>query len=445
MWAVAAQASASQVAGVRTAEILYDWTVEIGVRLIALVPFLPAKVRRGIDGRRGLLARLERWSNEERRDAPLVWFHAPSVGEGLQAQPVIEALRDLRPDIQIFYSFFSPSAEQIAGRLPVHFADYLPFDVVADLMRALEAVRPNAVVFSKLDVWPNLTRVASWRSVPLLLVNGTVAASSSRRRWPARSVLGPAYARLDAAGAISAEDGTRLVELGVEAGRVEVTGDARFDQVWKRAQRLDSAKPPMALLSGYAGLTLVAGSTWPECERHLVPAVAHLRRRRPDLRAIIAPHEPTDDHIGRLEAHLEMVGLSHMRLSGLGKEPSGSREVVIVDSVGVLGELYALADMAYVGGGFGRRGLHSVLEPAALSAPVLIGPRHSNAREAGELIERGGAVAVASTEELEAALSRWVEEPSARETAAAAALSYVEANLGAGARNAELVRRYLPG
>ncbi|UCF18553.1 MAG: hypothetical protein JSU87_11455 [Gemmatimonadota bacterium] len=429
----------------RPAEILYDWSVEIGVRVIPRAPFLPAKVRRGIDGRRSLLVRLERWSREERRDVPLVWFHAPSVGEGLQAQPVIEALRDLRPDVQIFYSFFSPSAEQIAGRLPVHFADYLPFDVVGDLMRAMEAVRPDAVVFSKLDVWPNLTRVASWRAVPLLLVNGTVAPTSSRRRWLSRRVLRPAYARLDAAGAISAEDGIRLLELGAEAGRIEVTGDARFDQVWKRAQGLDAAKPPVALLSGHEGLTLVAGSTWPECERHVVPALARLRRRRPDLRAIIAPHEPTVDHLRRLEAHLEMDGLGHVRLSRLERDPNEMREVVIVDSVGILGELYALADMAYVGGGFGRRGLHSVLEPAALGAPVVIGPRHANAREAGELIERGGAAAVTSTEELEAALRRWVEELSAREQAAAAALSYVQANLGAGRRNAELICRYLPG
>jgi 3-deoxy-D-manno-octulosonic-acid transferase len=428
----------------RPAEVIYDWCVEIGAAILPRAPFLPHKARRGIEGRRDLLPRIDRWSREERGEGPLVWFHAPSVGEGLQTRPVIEAVRELRPELEVFYSFFSPSAEPLARDLPVDFADYLPFDIVADLMQALKAVRPSAVVFGKLDVWPNLTRVASWSDVPLILVNGTLAPSSSRARWPARRFLAPAYGRLDAVGAISADDRARLIELGVEADRVEVTGDARFDQVWARARAIDPGKSPVSLLRGHEGQTLVAGSTWPECERHLVPVLAQLRRQHPEMRSIIVPHEPTSDHLQRLEAHLEMDGLTHTRLSALGDKVGEAREVVVVDSVGSLGELYALADIAYVGGGFGRRGLHSVLEPAALGVPVLFGPRHKNAREAGELIDCGGALPVGGTDGLNTALRRWLEDAETRKGAAAAALDYVRENLGAGRRNAELICRFLP-
>jgi len=423
----------------KLSEVLYDWGTEAGRTLLPRTPFLPEKTRRSVEGRRDLLERIERWAKEQRRDVPLVWIHAPSVGEGLQARPVIEALRELRPELQIFYSFFSPSAEKLAIQLPVDYADYLPFDVVADVTQALEAVKPDVLVFGKLDVWPNTTRVARWRDVKLALVSATLPPNSTRLRWPTRNVLGPAYERLDAVGAISQEDASRLTQLGVPAARIQVTGDARFDQVWGRAQGIERAEPPVSLLAGHDGVTFVAGSTWPEDERHLVRALAHLRGRYPGLRTVIVPHEPTEDHLTRLEAHLEMDELGHALLSQIESGAPATGDVVVVDKVGILSELYALADIAYVGGGFGRRGLHSVLEPAALGAPVLFGPRHANAREAGELIERGGALSVGDWAALEAKLSRWLDDADARRRAGTAALDYVKANLGAGRRNAELV------
>ncbi|UCC83449.1 MAG: hypothetical protein JSW46_00515 [Gemmatimonadota bacterium] len=429
----------------RFSEVLYDWGTEAGRALLPRAPFLPDKTRRSVEGRRDLLERIEKWAKEGRREAPLVWIHAPSVGEGLQARPVIEALRELRPELQIFYTFFSSSAEKLAAQLPVDFADYLPFDVVADVTQAFEAVKPDALVFGKLDVWPNITRVARWRDVRLALVSATLAPDSTRLRWPARNLLGPAYERLDAVGAISQEDASRLTQLGVPAERIKVTGDARFDQVWQRAQAVDRTKPPISLLAGHTGVTLVAGSTWPEDERHLVRALAHIRGRHAGLRTVIVPHEPTEEHLTRLKAHLEMDELGHVLLSQIESDAAEPREVVVVDKVGVLGELYTLADVAYVGGGFGRRGLHSVLEPAALGAPVLFGPRHANAREAGELIERGGALSVGDWAALEAKLGRWLDDAEARGKAGAAARDYVQGNLGAGRRNAELVLELIGG
>ncbi len=425
------------------AAALYDWGIDFGRRVLRRTPFMPDKMRRGIEGRRELVDRIESWARDQRGESKLAWFHAPSVGEGLQTRPVIEALRAFRPELQVFYTYYSPSAVKLAQRMPVDYADYMPFDLVADLMRVMEAVKPDVLVFGKLDVWPNATRVARWRDVPLALVNATVAPNSSRLRWPARRLLRGAYARLDAVGAISMADAARLALLGVPADRIEITGDARFDQVWARAQAVDRSKPPLAALGGHAGPTLVAGSTWPEGEERLVPAIAAARRAHPELRTIIAPHEPTPDHLQGLEARLRRHGLGHVRLSAIERADEEPREVVVVDRVGVLGELYALADVAYVGGGFGRRGLHSVLEPAALGVPSLFGPHHANAREASELIARRGAIAAEDGAALESALAHWLSDPAARAAAGRAASNYVQANLGAGRRNAELVLRLL--
>jgi 3-deoxy-D-manno-octulosonic-acid transferase len=419
-----------------------------GMGVAALRPALPllsrgeSKLARGIRGRRGVVERMEAWAREHRDPArPLAWFHAPSVGEGHQARAVIGAFRALRPDAQVAYTFFSPSAEAFARALPADFADYLPLDAPGDVRRALDALRPDVLAFSKYDVWPVLTREAKARRVRLLLLSATLPASSGRLRGPSRALLGPAYARLDAVAAISAEDAERFGRLGVPEERRSVMGDARFDQVWARAQAVDRASPLLAPFAGFEGTTLVAGSTWPEDERHLLPAFAALRKGGRAARLVLVPHEPTEAHLAAAERRMDALGLAHARLSSI--DASSLPDIVLVDRVGVLGDLYALADVAYVGGGFGAAGLHSVLEPAAFGAPVLFGPRHANAREAAELVAARGAFEVATPGDAERILAGLADVYEMRRRAGRIARAYVEARLGAAERGAELVASYL--
>ncbi|HEU4561484.1 MAG TPA: glycosyltransferase N-terminal domain-containing protein [Longimicrobium sp.] len=419
-----------------------------GLGVAALRPALPllargeGKLARGVRGRRGVLERMEAWAREHRDPArPLAWFHAPSVGEGHQARAVIEAFRARRPDAQIVYTFFSPSAERFAATVPADFADYLPLDAAADVRRALDALRPHVIAFSKYDVWPVLTREAVKRGVRLLLLSATLPASSGRLRGPSRALLAAAYGRLDAVGAISADDAERFGRLGVAEERRSVMGDARFDQVWHRAEAVDRAS---ALLSPFAGCeepTLVAGSTWPADEDHLLRAVASLSGKDRGMRLVLVPHEPTPEHLRRAEQRMSALCLGWKRLGDL--HPDDVDPVVLVDRVGVLGELYALADLAYVGGGFGSAGIHSVLEPAAFGVPVLFGPRHANAREAGELVAAGGAFEVTSAEELERVLGGLLDVYEVRTRAGGKAREYVRARLGADERGAEMVERAL--
>lgn len=428
----------------RLIERVYEVGAGLGGRLLPYWPFLPEKVRAGLRGRADLQTRLTRWAESGRGSGPLAWFHAPSVGEGLQLRPVIESVREQRPDLKVFYTYFSPSAEDLAQALPVDHADYLPIDTTAEVTAALEVIRPSVIVFGKTEVWPTLTRVARDRDVALGLVSATVAPNSSRLRPLARALLRDAYGRLDAVGAISEDDAARLVELGVSESRIQVTGDARFDQALARARRVERGQPPVSLVAGH-GPTIVAGSTWPEDERRLLPALSSLRRRHPELRVILAPHEPTPDHVANLEHGLALAGFAEARLSRLEGGSVRKWQAVVVDRVGVLADLYAAGDMAYVGGGFGRRGLHSVLEPAAVGIPVSFGPRHANAREAAALIEQGGAIVATDAEALEGTLDRWLRDPGLRGRAGAAARNYVEENQGADRRNAELVLSLLNG
>lgn len=425
-------------------------TYRLGVRLAGTAAPLAArfnpKLARGLAARAGLSERLAAWA-QAHRDVrrPLVWVHAPSVGEGLQAKPVLETLRAEHPDWQLAYTFFSPSAERLASNLPVDVTDYLPFDRPRDVTEALEALQPAALVFSKLDVWPELTLAAARRGTRLGLISATVSPESSRLKWPARLWGRPAYAALERIGTISEDDGERLERLGARAEAITVTGDTRYDSVAERAERLDRTREPFARLAAAArepgAFTIVAGSTWPADEEVVLAAFADLLAQVPTARLILAPHEPNPDHLAGIAQRVTALRLPRpARLSQLEHTPPGP--VVVVDRVGVLADLYAVGDTAFVGGGFHRAGLHSVLEPAVFSAPVVFGPAWRMSRDAGLMIERGGAVALPAhgRNPLHAQWLVWHHDPEARRAAGAAAKRVVDDGRGAAERTTALVR-----
>ncbi len=405
----------------------------------ALAPTGDSKWRRSLTARKGIRARYAAWVKHRDRTRPLLWLHAPSVGEGLQARVVIDLVRNRRPDIQIAYTFFSPSAESFARTMEVDFVDYLPFDTPGDAAAVLSSLKPTALVFSKLDVWPVLVGEAARRGVRLGLISGTVSDVSSRRGLIATALLHECYEALDRVGAVSEADAERIVALGTERDRVTVTGDTRYDQVWSRAMSVNRASELLAPLASTRP-TLVAGSTWPADEEVLFAAWPAVRRDIPDARLIIAPHEPGEEHLASVEA---WASQEHLPLARLGADAAAKADVVLVDRTGVLGDLYGLATAAFVGGGFHGAGLHSVLEPAAFGAPVAFGPRHSNSRDAIMLARSRGGDSVVTADETIEVLQHWLGDPAAREFAGSAARAFVQRGLGAGERSYDLVMELL--
>ena len=411
----------------------------LGAALASFFPSSNVKPLRALRARSGIIDRYRAWAAAHRDPSrPLLWMHAPSVGEGLQARPVLELMRRRHPEVQLAYTHFSPSAESFARSLDVDFREYLPFDSGDDMRAALDALQPTALVYAKLDVWPTLNAVAHERGTRLGLVSATLASSSSRRSRFASALLHDAYAALDVVGAIDEPDAARLVELGVKRSAIAITGDTRYDQVWLRAQRVDRQSPMLARLAANRP-TLVAGSTWPADEKVLLPAFARARRHTPALRMIIAPHEPTMAHLAPIEAWAAANGFRLDRLVAA----ESSTDIILVDRVGVLGDLYALADFAFVGGGFHDAGLHSVLEPAAFGAPVLFGPRHHGIRDATLLARDGGGLAVNDIPSLEGAITRWLDDRPACAAAGAKARALVSNGLGAAERSLRVVEALL--
>ncbi|HEX9886013.1 MAG TPA: glycosyltransferase N-terminal domain-containing protein, partial [Longimicrobiales bacterium] len=328
-------------------------------------PFLErggSKLARGLRGRRAATERLVGWAGEGRRPGQgLVWFHAPSVGEGLQARVVLAALAERaavegRP-LETVFTHFSPSAEALAASMPVDVAAYLPWDVPSAVGPVLDALHPDLVVFTKTEVWPVMSREARRRGIPTALVAATLPEGSSRLRWPTREVLRPSVRRLASVLAIGEEDAARFRRLGAHDERVYVTGDPAIDSA---VQRAGQANPDATYLRPFREYgrehgrpTVVAGSTWPADEAVLLPACARVRAFVEDVRLIVAPHEPTGSHVAALERRLALDGWRVGRLGDV--EAAGTAEdvdAVVVDRVGVLAHLYTVADVAYVGGGF---------------------------------------------------------------------------------------------
>jgi 3-deoxy-D-manno-octulosonic-acid transferase len=423
--------------------LLYRAGLALSRPLLPVAGMLSPKLARANRGRSGALRRLEEWGRTQRDPSrPLVWLHAPSVGEGLQARSVLSRIRLRHPDWQTVYTHFSPSAENFARGIGADVADYLPLDGMFAVRRLLAALAPSVLAFTKLDLWPELATAAQARDIRVTLVAGTVRPRSSRMRWPARQLIRPGYRALDLAMAIAEADASRLAYLGVPLPRIKVVGDPRFDSVLDVVRSVPGDDP--AKRFGRGAATMVAGSTWPGDEAVLLEAFARLRVHRPEARLVLVPHEPTTLHLAAIDRVAARFGLpAPVRMSAA----TGPVPLLLVDQVGSLARLYGGGAMAYVGGGFHGKGLHSVLEPAAWGIPTVFGPRWEESRDASLLLEAGGAEALAelgnyeAAEALHALWEDWIANEVRRAAQGRKALAVVQSGAGAADRSADLLEQ----
>ncbi len=418
----------------------YEATARVAELLSLAAPASgQSKVARTFAARRGLLTRYHAWADAKRdRSRPLLWIHAASVGEALMALPIIERVRAALPRTQIAFTFFSPSAEEFAATIPADFADYLPFDSRVSMRAAVQALAPTSIVFVKSDVWPNLVQEAHEAGVKLALVSASLPESSKRASRITGSLTRAAYATLDIVGAASADDAAQLARAGAREQRVRVTGDTRYDQAWARAHG-----PPRnaAIVDALASErpALVAGSTWPADERELLPAWLAVLRTIPRARLVLAPHELNARHIAGLEAWAQRANLRAARIDG----DIAAADVVIIDRMGVLADIYAAATAAYVGGAFHAAGLHSLVEPAVFRVPAIIGPQHGRSRDARIMLAAGAIIAANDAPSLQRAIERVLGNYDERNAMADAMGMVVSDELGAADRSFGIVRELL--
>nr|WP_308425733.1 glycosyltransferase N-terminal domain-containing protein [Dyadobacter beijingensis] len=403
-------------------KIIYQVAIRVFAFLIRFVAPFNHKIKLGVDGRKGLLARLRDTLPGQVAGRPVAWFHAASLGEFEQGRPVIEAYRAAYPGHFILLTFFSPSGYEI--RKNYNGADlicYLPFDTAANAHEFVQIVNPKIAFFIKYEFWYNYLRA--------LRKNGTYILSFSsifRENQVFFKPYGGFFRKMlgdfDHLFVQNQSSVGLLKNVGINA--CSVAGDTRFDRV--RAIAASARELPE--IGDFKGNNpcLIAGSVWDADMQVLIPALNALPGQ---LKAIIAPHEIKADEIAGWRAKLNGRSILYSEVAA-GQSPTGS-DYLIINNIGMLSSLYQYGDVAYIGGSFGV-GLHNILEAATFGLPVVFGNKsYHRFQEAVDLIERGGAFPVADFDQLLKTLRSWVEDPAEAKQAGRISSDYVLSGVGA--------------
>ena len=308
---------------------------------------------------------------------PSIWVHAVSVGEVLALSEVIRQLRTDFPHHRVVVSTTTDTGQNLAKtRFGAENVFYFPFDFKICVTPYFKALRPELVVIAETEFWPNFLRAAKQHRAQIAVVNARISDRSfpGYRRW--RAVLSRILSSVDIFLAQTAEDARRLKEIGAPEDRVFVAGNLKFDVPAPAASPIVSQL--RSAFHSSAGPTIVCGSTVAGEEPLLLAAFKDVLARYPGSVMLLAPRHPERfDEVNNL---LQQSGLPfHKRSTWNGEQLSGG--VLVIDSIGELASLYALADIAFVGGSLVPRGGHSILEPAQHGVAILTGPHTENFRD----------------------------------------------------------------
>ncbi len=388
-----------------------------------------AKMREGRKARKNQFARLAGaiTSAENRKR---ILFHCTSAGEWLQALPIIESLKLQYPQLYIMVSFFSPSGFRFAKNpAEVDLKFYLPLDTRYAARRLFKILQPDLWIISKFDVWPNHVCMATKQGIPVVITSATLSADSGRDKGLSRIFNKYIYSKISHFFPISNDDKMRFQALVPEEEKYTVAGDTRYDHVYNRGQKARDAGD-VAIYDENKGITLIAGSTWPPDERHVLPAIIDLLGEFPELHVIVVPHELHESHLHDIEDVFSRSGIKTERYTDFSAKGTASSRVVVFNTVGLLARLYKQTQIAFIGGSFGK-GTHNVMEPAIFRQPVLFGPNHMNSYEAGELLKIGAAFKVTSQPEFYDKVHLLISDAALRESMGEKAKNLIISNTGA--------------
>ena len=364
-----------------------------------------------------------------------LWIHAVSVGEALTARALAADLKARYPRLRLFLSTTTIAGQQVARRSLQHVdaVFYFPFDWAFIVRRTLNLVKPRVFIMMETEIWPNLLRVCRKRGVRTVVINGRISSRSYPRYRLIRPFFRRVLADVDRFCMQSEESARRLIDLGADPSRVSVTGSLKFDSL-ELPTPVSHGKPRERVLRFFRlsphRTVIVAGSTFRGEEAAVLRAFARVKSTMPGALVVLAPRQP--ERFGEVERLARDAGFVTIRRSELPIDAEPRADVVVLDSIGELAQLYQLATAVFVGGSLVDQGGHNILEPAIFGKPVVFGPNMQNFKEiADTFLANDAAVQVQSDRELEEALLLLVTDPVRRARLGAAARALVEANRGA--------------
>jgi 3-deoxy-D-manno-octulosonic-acid transferase len=322
---------------------------------------------------------------------------------------------------------------------------YFPFDWTFAVRRTLDIVRPRVFIMMETEIWPNLLRMCRARGIRTLLINGRISSRSYPRYKLVRPFFRRVLADIDRFCMQSEESAHRLLDLGADPARVTVTGSLKFDSL--ELPVLGHGKPRERVLRFFRvpanRPVVVAGSTFRGEEAAVLHAFSRIKATMPTALAVIAPRQP--ERFGEVERLAREAGFATVRRSDLPIDAEPRADVVVLDTLGELAQLYQIATAVFVGGSLVDHAGHNILEPAMFGKPIVFGPYMQNFKEiALAFITNGAAVQVQSERELDEALLTLLTDPVLRARLGAAARALVEANRGAKDKTLAVIADLLP-
>ncbi len=398
---------------------------------------LSPKLRTFFQVRKGIIDKLETKISHLPSSAFRVWIHAASVGEFEQARPIIALLKEKRPDLIFFVSFLSDSGYNARKNFPDAAAVfYLPVDSRANAKKLVALCKPDVLLLMRYDFWPNHLLEAKKYGTKLILAAAVLQQNAPYFKPVVKSFYTGIFHLFDHIYTVASKDTLAFREIFM-CQQTETAGDPRFDQVLQRSKnpgRVNHIKPFFENKT-----VLVAGSVWEKDTTLLLDAWLELAVR-PSL--VLVPHEVHPENMARLYLDLKNRSIAFVTVSAMNEKFDPEREVLVIDQTGYLVELYSIASIAYVGGGFGVN-VHNTLEPAVYGIPVVFGPRYHNSPEAEGLVSTGGATVIHDQAMLSVALNEIVTNTSEREKRGRAAESFVKERTGATAIIADSILNLL--
>lgn len=389
--------------------------VSFGLRIVAL---FSKKIKFFVEGRKNVFELLkEKLSAADKT----IWFHCASLGEFEQGVPIMEAIKKLKPDHKIVISFFSPSGFEIKKNTPL--ADvvvYLPMDTTSNSKKFISAIHPSIAFFVKYEFWPNYLFELHKRNIPTLLISGVFRENQIFFKLYG-GFMRKALSTFEHFFLQEENSAKLLKSIGFE--NVTVSGDTRFDRVSHQIE-LDNTLKFAEYFKGYS-LCIVCGSTWPEDEAVLLD---YINASRSHVKFILAPHKIETDKIEKFRAKITKKSILH---SEMGDVNISEYSVLIIDCIGLLSKLYSYADIAYVGGGMGKTGLHNILEPATFGVPIVIGKNYNGFPEASNLRQLGGLFSIQNASECSEILTKLVQDKTFRTKTGMICGHYINKNTGA--------------
>lgn len=426
------------------------YTAVFGAGSLLASPYFLYKACTTEKYRHGMGQRLGRLPAETLRrikDGRPLWVHAVSVGEVMAVVPLVERIKESRPELPILITTVTLTGHHTALReLPqVEAVLYFPMDFPWTVGRVLDAVRPRCVCLVETELWPNFIRACGERSLPVLVVNGRISDRSFPRYKRLKPFFQKVLSNVERFGMRTAQDAERICSMGADGERVEVTGNLKYDRSLRQAdaEKTEALREALGIEEGSS--LLVAASTHLGEEEAVLEAFVELRGRRPELRLLVVPRHP--ERFAEAEALIAKRGLPYRKRSAPPASPGEpAPPVLLLDTMGELTAAYPLATLVFMGGSLAPVGGHNVLEAALAGKATLFGPHMGNFRqEADDLLRAGGARQVEDARSLTEACLGLLEDRAALEVMGKAALGVVEAGRGAVDRSLALLEPYLDG